>query len=426
MRTNFRLILVVCCGVASAWAQDRLTLGEAGRMALENHPGLASARFLEQAASQLPVEVRSRLYPTVYGSVTAVAVENSTTSILAGSLNSASVYDRLAAGSTVTQLITDFGRTRALEQSARLSAAAQSAATSATAAQVLVAVHRAYYAALRARAVLKVAEETVSARQVVADQAATLAANKLKSELDVAFARVNLEEAKLLLSNARNDSRSADAELSTALGLSQPRSFTLVEEPLPEPLPARDSTMVDEALQNRPEVLQAQQQQRSAEQFSRAEHALTRPSITAVGTLGYSPAHVDRVGDTWAAGGVNVDLPFLNGGLYRARIAEAESRAKAAERQARDLSNRISRDVHLSYLGAENAFQHLGLTAQLLDQAQKSLQLAQARYDLGLGSIVELSQAQLNLTRAQIAQTSARFDYQSARALLDFERGAMR
>jgi outer membrane protein len=61
-----------------------------------------------------------------------------------------------------------------------------------------------------------------------------------------------------------------------------------------------------------------------------------------------------------------------------------------------------------------------------LDQATQALDLAQTRYDLGLSSIVELSQAQLNKTSAEIASASAKYDYQLQRAVLDYQIGALR
>ena len=72
------------------------------------------------------------------------------------------------------------------------------------------------------------------------------------------------------------------------------------------------------------------------------------------------------------------------------------------------------------------AFERVGLTGQLLKQAQLALDLARGRYDLGLSSIVELSQAQLNLTAAQIGSASARYDYQAQRAVLTYQVGALR
>jgi outer membrane protein len=76
-------------------------------------------------------------------------------------------------------------------------------------------------------------------------------------------------------------------------------------------------------------------------------------------------------------------------------------------------------------LNAATAYQRLGLTLELLQQAQLAMELSQSRYDLGLAAIVELSQAQLNLTSAQIANTTARYDYQEQRALVDYQIGVL-
>jgi outer membrane protein len=426
MRSSALRVIAVLLLPAVCPAAERLTLQDAELLALKNHPQLQAARFLEQAAGQVTAEVKSRLYPTVYGSATGAVAENDNTRIMAGALNNPIIYNRLGAGVTVSQLISDFGRTRRLTESAQARAQAQGEAVTATRAQVLMQVDRAYFAILRAQAVLQVAKETVKARQVVADQAAVLAANKLRSDLDVSFARVNLDEAKLLLSNAQNDEKSSRAELAAAMGLGEARDFEVVEVQLPDPLPQQETPLVEQALQNRPEIVQARLEEQSARKFVQAERALKFPTISGIGTAGYAPLHIERLQSSWAAAGINVDIPVFNGGLFSARRAEAEARSLAAEQVARDLSNRIARDVRLAYLDAVNAFERLTLTAQLLEQASMSFKLAQARYDLGLSSIVELSQAQLNVTRAQIAQASARFEYQSQRAFLDYQRGLIR
>src|SRR5262249_20417544 len=128
----------------------------------------------------------------------------------------------------------------------------------------------------------------------------------------------------------------------------------------------------------------------------------------------------------YGAVGVNVTIPIFNGGLYKARTAEARLKAQATTQRIRDLENRVTRDVRVAFLNANTAYDRVGLTAQLLDQASLALDLAQSRYDLGLGSIVELSQAQLNLTSAQIANVTAQYDYQMRRQDLDFQIGALR
>jgi outer membrane protein len=121
-----------------------------------------------------------------------------------------------------------------------------------------------------------------------------------------------------------------------------------------------------------------------------------------------------------------VNIPIFNGGLFKARQAEAELKARADSQNVSDLENRITRDVRVAFLNATTAQDRLALTQQLLQQAQLALDLAQTRYDLGLGSIVELSQAQLGVTSAQIANTTAQYDYQTQRVVLDYQIGALR
>ena len=93
---------------------------------------------------------------------------------------------------------------------------------------------------------------------------------------------------------------------------------------------------------------------------------------------------------------------------------------------AADLSNRITRDVRMAYLNAKTAFERVSLNEQFLKQAELALDLAQGRYELGLSSIVELSQGQLNVTAARIGVASATYEYQAQRAVVDYQIGALR
>jgi outer membrane protein len=149
------------------------------------------------------------------------------------------------------------------------------------------------------------------------------------------------------------------------------------------------------------------------------------PTISATGEAGLTPAYQVPLRDRYAAAGINVNIPVFNGFLYSARHQEANLRAQAADQAMRDLADRISRDVRTAWLNAGTAYQRLAVTAQFLKQAALALDLAQGRYKLGLSSIVELSQAQLNLTQAQIADTSAKYDFQIQSAGLAYQVGQL-
>jgi outer membrane protein len=410
-----------------AQGQDtlHLNLAEAEKLALQNNPQFTSAKFVAGAAYEVPKELSANFQPSVSGNFTGVGADDGSR-LAAGGLNNPIVYSRLGSGLTVNQLITDFGRTSNLVQSAKLRAQAQDQVTETTRAQILLATDRAYFGLLRAEALLKVAQQTVDARQLIADQVTALAQAQLKSQLDVSFANVNLSDARLLLASALNSVQAAEADLASAMGIPSQKGFVLADEPMPGPLPDQIEPLLREALQKRPELANLRLQQNAAERFVRAERALSFPSVGLAATAGFVPAGPQTVPGQFGAAGLNVTIPVLNGGLFKARRTEAELKVKAAASNVTDLANRVARDGRVAYLNAATAYERVGLTAQLLKQAQLALDLAQSRYELGLSSIVELSQAQLSLTSAQISSTSAKYDYQSQRSVLAYQTGTLR
>jgi outer membrane protein len=424
---SVRLVSVLTLNVTFAMAQGvlQLNLQDAEKLAVQNNPQFTSAKLNAAAAYEVPKEFSSNFQPTLSGTFTGVGADNGSR-LASGGLNNPIVYSRLGSGLSVNQLITDFGRTSNLVESAKLRAQAQDQLTETTRAQILLATDRAYFGLLRAQALLKVAKQTVDARQLIADQVGALAQAKLKSQLDVSFANVNLADAKLLLASALNSVQASEAELATAMGLPNQKGFVLTDEPMPDPLPDQIEPLLREALQKRPELANLRLEQNAAERFLKAERALSFPSIGLAATAGFVPAAPQVVPGQFGAAGVNVTIPVFNGGLFKARRTEAELRARAAAQNVNDLANRVARDLKVAYLNAATAYERVGLTAQLLQQAQLALDLAQSRYDLGLGSIVELSQAQLNLTSAQISSTSAKYDYQTQRSLLAYQTGDLR
>ncbi len=423
-RVTAGTILLILTHAVFGAGQQPLTLKQADDAAAQNHTRLNVARLTADPADQVSTEIHSAIMPNLITNFTgASALDNSR--IAAGGLNNPVIYDRVATGMAVSQLITDFGRTSKLVKSSEFHAAAQKQVTDATRAQVLLDVDRAYFGVLRAQAILRVAVQTVKARQAVLDQVTELTNNKLKSELDLSFAKVNLADAELLRLNAENEVRAGFAELAQAMGNRSAQAYQLAEEPLPGPLPPRPEDLVAPALRDRRDVAALRLEQDSAIQFSKAERALLFPSISAVTNLGVIPGHADALSNRYGAFGFNLSVPIFNGKLYTARRREAELKAAASTERVEDISNLIARDVTAAWLRANIAFQRIALTAQMLDQAQLALDLTQTRYDLGLNSIVELSQAQLNETTAEIANASAKYDYQLQRSILAYHLGQL-
>ena len=344
----------------------------------------------------------------------------------AGALTTSSIYSRASSGVVANQLLTDFGRTASLEQSAKLRNASQNQNVNNTRAQVLIEVQQAYYQALASESLRKVAQGTLDLRRLTLRQVDALAQSALRSTVDVSFAQVNESEAELDLFHAENDTQASHVRLSAAMGYDRDRPYSLIDEPLPPPLEADVDVLIGQALRERPDLAALQLNRDALDRYAEAERRLRNPTISAAAVAGVAPLRDDRLPETYSAAGVNVSIPVLNGGLFKARRQEAESRAAAASKDVQDLSLLIARDVRVAWLDANDAFRRLDVTARLVAQANENLRLAQARYDNSLGSIVELTQAQFNQTSAEIAAATAKYEYLTRRAALDYAMGVLR
>ena len=265
---------------------QRLTVQDAEALALKNNPQISVYHLLALASHQVTREQKAAYYPDVYGSLTAVEPKEGSR-IAAGNLNNPIVYERAAGGLTLSQLITDFGRTNNLVATAALRAKAADMNALATADQIKLAVDQAFYNALQTVALLKVAEQTVAARQLVSDQITTLFQNKLRSQLDVSFANANLAQAKLLLLDAQNNYQAALSALSQILGYASQQQFELVDSAAQlKPPPDAVSQLVDQAFSNRPEIAAQSYEYQAAQHFQKAERDLLFPSVDALGRGG--------------------------------------------------------------------------------------------------------------------------------------------
>jgi outer membrane protein len=394
-------------------------------MAIERNPNINVARLIALAQAQVTSEVRSAELPTAQAEFTAAgAHENSR--ITAGMLNNPSVFDRAAGGLSVSQLITDFGRTRNLVHSAQSNAKAQLENERATELDITLTVDQAFYQALTAQAVLKVAAGTVSERQATVDQVGALAKAKLRSDLDLSFANVQISQAKLLLLDAQNSAADAMANLNTVLGSERDEQYTLVDEipANPDPAPQDAEALLQTAFSARPDLAALNDNYTAARQFSTAERELWMPTVSALGAVGGTPIRADQIQSSWyGAAGANISIPVFNGFLYNARAQEAKLRANAVGEQVRNLRDVIARDLRMAVLNAQNAFQRIGVTQEMLNESNLALDLSEARYKIGLSGIVELTQAQLAQTQAEIAYANARYAYQTALAVVRFQTG---
>ena len=403
-----------------------ITLSEAEAAALANQPRMLAAQLRARAYAERVREARSGLFPTVGFNTTGVRVADTGTSTAAGNITTSSISDRFAYGGSLAQLVTDFGRTSALVGSARSTAEAQTDLATLTRAQVRLNVREAYYQVLGAEAVLRAAQAAQANRQLISRQLSALAQSQLRSTLDVNFANVLESEAELAVVRAQSTVAQQRTRLATAMGLQQPITAALSDvAPSNEALPPAPDTLLQQAQAQRADLSAAQAQQHAAQEFASSEKRLSYPTLNILAAAGEVPFHDHTLHDNYAAAGFNLNVPVFNGGLYAARRTEADLEATARTRDVQQLKLEVSEQVRDAWYQADEAYRSLDVTARLVAQSKEALRLAQDRYEAGLGSIVELNEAQLNETSAEITAADATYTYLSRRAELDFAAGLL-
>lgn len=419
------LLTIAVCGALGAQERPDLTIEEAEEIALRNHPRIAAAQAAEKSIREGVAQANAAMKPLLAFNTSGSLSEHGTL-LGAGQLPPQGLYSRLGTGLAVSQTVFDGGRSRLLASAAQARAGAQSERANAVRLEIRLRAREAYYRALQAQRQLAAVRGNLELRRITLQQVSALARSNLRSTLDVSFAELNMAEAEVLLNRAENDVRASEVELDAALGLTSGRRYTL-RDPAGEPAaPGAADEMVTKALAQRPELAALRMQIQASRKQAQSEGRQLWPGVSLVGAGGYFPAHDKKIHPSYAAVGANITIPILTGGLFDSRRREAEFRAEAETQELRDLEVRIAREVRLAWVAVDNARRRLELTAKVVAQAERTLKLAQTRYDLGLASIVELGQAQLSRTAGEVDAAAARYEYLRALNTLDYQVGKAR
>jgi len=402
-----------------------LTLAQAESTAVANQPRLLAAQLRSRASAQRIREAWSGLMPTFVFNATGVRVADTGASTAAGAITTSAISDRFAYGGNLVQMVTDFGRTSGLVETARSLADAQKNEETLTGAQIRLNVRRAFFHVMGAEAVLRAAREAQANRQLISKQIGALAQSQLRSTLDVNFANVLESEADLAVVRAESMVQQQRVHLATAMGETQPITALLAEEALPAALPPDATAFLAQALAQRADLSAMVSLEHAAERFASAEKRLSYPTLNVIGAAGQIPYHDHTLRDDYAAIGFNLNIPVFNGGLFAARRSEAEFEARARTKDVDEAKLEVNEQVRDTWYQANEAYRSLDVSARLVAQSREALRLAQARYEAGLGSIVELNEAQLSETSAEMTAAGANYDYLTRRAELDYAAGLL-
>jgi outer membrane protein len=432
-----------------------LTLDQAVGEALRARPLLSGDTERVGAARARVTQARAGLLPRIdlQGSATDGPLGSPPLGL--GGLVGTPLKKHTGGSLNFVQTLLDFGRTHNLVQARRAETSASEEALRADTDRVALDVQQAFLQVLQAQRLLQVNQQIVAQRQLVARQAETLRQNGLTSRVDVDLAEFNVSQAQLAVARAQDDIEVAFAALGSAIGRPVPSTTTLQDvvpappptgaapsltSPVPDgpappagpapsatPAPSAVPSLEDSlgsALRDRPELRQVADQVRAAERLEAAARAGKLPVLTGVGSVGkVNPVPLFAKTDKPYAVGVALTIPIFTGGLVEGQVQEARRNAAALRDNLSELTNQIRQQVTSAVSNLSTAEETIQVAQAQLVRAQDALSLATQRYQSQLGSIVELTQAQVSYATAQNDFIRALYDREVARAALDFATG---
>jgi len=244
----------------------------------------------------------------------------------------------------------------------------------------------------------------------------------LSPRFDVTRAQVQLANAELSQLTARQNVAVAGETLRNALGLDAPIDFDLVDTLETVRRTLNEEEEVNAAYAQRPELLSIREQEVAAEQQLAQLQREYLPTVSSDGSYRWAGSDYP-LQDNWNVG-ARLSVSIFNGGLTTAQVGEAKANLAKLKYDEQTLAQNIALDVRRAVLDATQAGERIGVAAKGAEQARENFEVAQARYQTGVGNIIELTDARAALASAEAEAVKARYDYQIALATLARATGA--
>jgi outer membrane protein len=417
-----------------------LSLHQAEQTALRNQPTLRQAHGLYEAAEGRVEEARSGYLPQVTlsasyerttgnfvnrpGTIPKGFAGSSGTSGAGGMTGSTTSmwnpqYNLYQLNAGASQLIYDFGQTSNKIDSAGASRDAAGANTRTATLQTLLNVRRAYFTARANRDLVDVADETVRNQDKHVEQTQAFVRTGIQPDINLATVQTALANAKVQLVTARNNYAVAEAQLSQAMGVSVSEHYALSDAEL-APISGEDGNaapLVEQAEKNRPEIANLVYQRHAQEATVGSLKGAYGPSLSAIANISDIGTAIDSLTPNWYVG-LGLTWNILQGGLTRGQVREANGTLENIVGQEQAIRLQVQVDVEQGRLGVQAAKATIGASDEALVNARSQLTLAEKRYEHGLGSAVELGDAQVAYTSAEAQVVQAKFNLAAARAQL--------
>ena len=411
-----------------ARAPRQLTLAAAIAQAIKTQPTMRQARAQTQAAEGRVEQARSGYLPQITGTAgyqrttgnfatRPGAIPN--TAAVRTSYSLTTTYDFFNFSLTASQLIYDFGQTSNRWGAAESAVDASAATENSTRLQTIMNVQSAFFQAWAQRALVDVAKETLSDQLRHLEQVEVSVKVGVQPEIGVATARANVANAQLQVINAQNGYEVAKDQLIGAMGLMETPDFEVADEEAPtvEGEDGPIEPLVKRALDARPDIVAFERQHESQVKTIRSLRGAYGPSLVASSAATEQGVQLNSMVPNWNVG-VTLTWPIFQGGMTNGQIREAEANLQAIDAQLAALRIQIRTQIDQARLAVRAAKSSIGAADDALTNARLQLKLAEGRYSAGVGSIIELADAQVAYTTARAQVIQAHFNLSNSRAQL--------
>lgn len=390
-----------------------LTLEEAIAIALERQPAILARLGELEAAQARVVQALSPLLPQL----TFTYNQRRNQGFFAATGREFLVSNYLAQ-QTATLKIFDFGKTSAATDAARFNAQATKEELERTRDLIVLNVKEGYFTFLLSQRLVKVTQQASERAELNLKSAQGFFQVGTRPKSDVTRAEVDVANARVNLIRANNAVHLSRVSLNTAMGLSPDRPTQVEDVLIYEAVPLDPAEAAKEALKNRPELRQAAARVQSAEATARQAFRLFFPDLNTNASLGYSENEFPPSKQIWELG-FTFSWTWFDGFSNVGKLREARANLDAARANAASAELTVRQEVEQAVLALVETQERIQAAAKAVESAQENFRLAQGRFDAGVGTIIELTDAQLALTQAQSTEIEALADFRIARARLE-------
>jgi outer membrane protein len=402
-----------------------LTLEQCTGMALKYHPSLRANQATIEASKARVEQALAAYYPQVDLSGNYTNGTSNYSGITRSGSNNWTFYDFYSVGPSLTQNIYDFGRTANSVTINRENVKASEEDLTAAKQLVVLNVKQAYFGVLQTLRLIQVAEDTVKQMQDHLAQAQGFYQAGTHPKIDVTKAEVDLANAQLALIQAKNNYQVAQVTLNNALGLRQDLTFTIEDILGFKQMDITREEILKSAYEQRPELLQLKARQRGLEATVKLAQSSYYPTLSGNASYLYRGNQVENLyWDLFV--GATLNIPLFSGFSSPNQVAEARANLRNLQAQEESLKLNIRLEADQAYLSLKLAYEQVVVTEKSQVQAQENFELATGRYQVGVGSPLEVTDAEVLLANARANNVTALYNYKVAEARIEKAMGKIR